>query len=287
MLLRLDSNRTGAGSSLFAVASGDSAHQQATRLRLADTSIQLSPINLANTPTLRTPTAGRVLLANNTGKVYAAVSLLGAGHVIGTTISSSFSWMLAGQSTAYSQVWSALLNELSPSVPQQETWNVEPAIPAVHEPATIRLQASQSAQPQAQVNGTTVYLDQDMLLPFQWTGRYWPLKSGWQTGIGLNGEPWYWYAFGEGGMGRTCGEQNAKGNAGVCRTGGTDEQGTRNKERGKGISNEGTEPQTPDSRLQTTVPLPKFWFFVVFLLSVAIYGLKINITTGSKILKNQ
>jgi hypothetical protein len=272
LLLRLDSNRTGAGSSLFAVASGDSAHQQATRLRLADTSIQLSPINLANTPTLRTPTAGRVLLANNTGKAYAAVSLLGAGHVIGTTISSSFSWMLAGQSTAYSQVWSALLNELSPSVPQQETWNVEPAIPVVHEPATIRLQASQSAQPQAQVNGTTVYLDQDMLLPFQWTGRYWPVKSGWQTGIGLNGEPWYWYAFGAGEWEnvRRTGMQREMQEFAAGR--GTDEQGTRNKEPGKAIANvepAGSEPQTPNSKLQTTIPLPKFWFFLVFLLSVA------------------
>jgi hypothetical protein len=266
LLLRLDSNRIGAGDSLFAVASGDSAHQQATRLHLVDTSIQLSPINLANTPTLRTPTAGRVLLASSTGKAYAAVSLLGAGHVIGTTISSSFTWMLAGQPTAYSQVWSALLNELSPSVQQQETWNVEPAIPAVQKPATIRLQANQPAMPQAQVNGTTVYLDQDMLLPFQWTGRYWPLRSGWQTGIGLNGEPWYWYAFGEDqwtNVRRTSRQRETQEFVG---RGGTDEQGTRNKERGK---DKGTKLQTTDYRPQTAIPLSKFWFFVLLLLSVA------------------
>ncbi len=69
-------------------------------------------------------------------------------------------------------------------------------MPSVNKPITILLRTNNNGLPQGQVDGTTVYLKNNYDLPFEWSGSFWPLKEGWQTGIQMNGDTYYWYAYG-------------------------------------------------------------------------------------------
>jgi hypothetical protein len=43
--------------------------------------------------------------------------------------------------------------------------------------------------------GVTMYLAEDGVLPYSWSGRYWPEAAGWQTVSRLQGDTSSWYAW--------------------------------------------------------------------------------------------
>jgi hypothetical protein len=43
----------------------------------------------------------------------------------------------------------------------------------------------------------TVYLAEDGVLPYSWSGRYWPGAAGWQTVRTLQGDTTWWYVWKE------------------------------------------------------------------------------------------
>lgn len=194
LLVRTDSTRSQFFSSFFPLARIDSA-RAGLRLQLADSSASLTPLQAGNTAAIRLSDLARPLLQTSGGNVYAASARYGAGKIAATTISNSFSWLLSGSSASYSTMWSALLHEIMPAQEQAESWNISTSLPYVNEPVTISLEAVQERPPLAQINNRTVTMTQDINFPFRWTGTYWPEHAGWQTGLQLNGSPWYWYAY--------------------------------------------------------------------------------------------
>lgn len=194
LLVRTDSTRSQFFSSFFPLARIDSA-RAGLRLQLADSSASLTPLQAGNTAAIRLTDLARPLLQTSGGNVYAASARYGAGKIAATTISNSFSWLLSGSSASYSTMWSALLHEIMPAQEQAESWNISTSLPYVNEPVTISLEAVQERPPLAQIDNRTVTMTQDINFPFRWTGTYWPEHAGWQTGIQLNGSPWYWYAY--------------------------------------------------------------------------------------------
>ncbi|MBV9987557.1 MAG: hypothetical protein JO301_07755, partial [Chitinophagaceae bacterium] len=266
LILRTDNDslRTGFHTALFALMPADSGAQQGTRLYLNDTATQLAPLHLSGTPALRAREGSKTLLTAG-GRSYAASTLFGAGKIVATTLNNSFNWILAGERDSYNNVWSALFNEAMGRDKAEESWTVQPWLPAVHEPATIILQSGQQQIPQAQINGAAVYLSQNINFPFQWTGSYWPAQPGWQTGIALNGTPWYWYAFDSKDWQTARMAQTEQETQRILNK----EQGTRNGGSTVTSNNFRTADsrlQTPDSKLQT---VPKFWFFLLFFIPLA------------------
>jgi hypothetical protein len=194
LLVRTDSTRSQFFSSLFPLARVDSV-RAGLRLQLTDSLSTLTPLQAGNTAVIRLTDLSKPLLQTSGGNVYAAAARYGAGKIAATTINNSFSWLLSGSTRSYSTMWSTLLHEIMPAQEQAESWDIITPLPSVNEPAIISLESVQERPPLAQLNNATVTMTQDLNFPFRWTGTYWPAHAGWQTGIQLNGSPWYWYAF--------------------------------------------------------------------------------------------
>jgi hypothetical protein len=115
----------------------------------------------------------------------------------------------------------------------------------------VRLQSAASI-PQGMFGNTVVYLAEDAGLPFDWRGKYWPEKEGWQWVSRPMGDTTWWYVWPAGAwkdLERMQRKERAREEAG--REG-------RSGERtgGEGTAGEGRE----------RVEFPKGWFFCLFLL---------------------
>ena len=135
------------------------------------------------------------LVYDKQNKAYVSSALYGSGKIVFTTLTNTYTWPLSGNEEAYKRYWATLLNKAATKPSADETWSVSPALPVINTPVQLQLQTSSTGIPQGEVNGTSVYLESDPGLPYQWSGTYYPRKQGWQTAIGLNGAPFYWYAF--------------------------------------------------------------------------------------------
>ena len=162
---------------------------------MLDTVSKLPALFTANSFFIRNKNNTQPLVQDNQNKVYVSLALFGSGKILFTTLTNTYSWALSGHENAYNQFWSTLLNKAITPFPAAEDWSVSPLLPLVNTPVQINLQTNTNGLPQGQINGASVYLKRNPDLPYEWSGRYYPEKKGWQTGIGLNGKPWYWYAY--------------------------------------------------------------------------------------------
>ncbi|MBS1664435.1 MAG: hypothetical protein JST68_25545 [Bacteroidetes bacterium] len=123
---------------------------------------------------------------------------LGAGRIV-RTAQSTFALALAGEEEKYAAYWSGLLRDVAKEE-EGIVWEWTPALPRVGEPVEARVSAGMGGMPQAMLGArsATVYLAEDGVLPFSWSGRYWPEKSGWQTASLLRGDTAFWYVWPEG-----------------------------------------------------------------------------------------
>jgi len=142
----------------------------------------------------------RVLLRDSAGRVEVGVVREGAGEVVYTN-QITFPMLLAGEQERYAAFWSSVLRR---DEPVQE-WRLEPALPRVQEPVRLSVQTGAAGIPQGVVGAgdrvgrqVNVYLAEDGVLPFKWSGVYWPTTAGWQTVRLLQGDTAWWYAWGAG-----------------------------------------------------------------------------------------
>ena len=181
-------------SALFPVRGGAKDSSQLLSLSLSDTDVKLPSLATANSFFIGAAHA-QPLVQDKQNKVYASVALWGLGKIVFTSLHNTYLWALSGGADAYNQYWSLLLNKAVTKPPEDEWWQVSPALPVVNSPVEIRLQTNRSQAPQALINGALVSLKNNFNLPYLWSGFYNPQKEGWQTGVGLDGKPWYWYAY--------------------------------------------------------------------------------------------
>jgi acyl-CoA hydrolase len=261
LIIRSDSAATARSfySGWFPLSHADSG-KQSVQLSLPDTSHDLPPLSIDHVQFIRPQYQARSLLADNRNRSFAAIALYGSGRIILTTLPNSYAWMLSGNNNAYHAVWSELLNAAIPEKTSEETWQVLAPLPKVHTPVTVALKTQASGIPQAEIAGTTIYMQQDPWLPYQWTGTYWPAKSGWQTGIGSNGQPWYWYTYTKEDWQSVEAFQKEQMNIAA---------GGESKRNGDQVPAGTQQPGVGDSVNSTRQPVNKRWFFLVFLFSVA------------------
>lgn len=181
-------------SAMFPAKSGLKDSVRLLNLSLSDTSIKLPSLAAVNSFFIGAGNA-QPLVQDKQNKVYTSTALWGVGKIVFTSLQNTFLWALSGHEEAYNQYWSVLLNKALTTSPEEEVWQVFPAIAVTNEPAVIQLQTNSDAPPQALVNGVAVHLKNNSDLPYLWTGIYYPQREGWQAGVGMNGKPWYWYAY--------------------------------------------------------------------------------------------
>ncbi|PSL46228.1 hypothetical protein CLV51_103204 [Chitinophaga niastensis] len=118
------------------------------------------------------------LVTDSAGHNYVQLSLSGAGKLLHTNITNTYSWLLADRTTAYQQYWSALLEAVARKKVIPEQWSFSPRIPTIHQPVTITLESG--AVPTVHTSGAAVYMAQHPFLHNIYTGNCWPQHAGWQ-----------------------------------------------------------------------------------------------------------
>nr|WP_295871217.1 hypothetical protein [uncultured Chitinophaga sp.] len=126
------------------------------------------------------------LVTDSLHRAYVTVSLAGAGKLVRTHLFNTYSWQLEGQSAAYSQYWSALLEAAARKKAAAEKVTVHPTIARVYQPLDLQLETT--ATPALQADGISLPLAQHPWLLYRYSGTWWPLKAGWQqisSGTGI------------------------------------------------------------------------------------------------------
>lgn len=128
------------------------------------------------------------LVTDSLHRAYVTVSLAGAGKLVRTHLLNTYSWQLEGQSTAYGQYWSAILEAAARKKATVEKITFTPAIARVYHPLDIQLETT--ATPALQAGGVTLPLVQHPWLNDHYTGTWWPVKTGWQQVTTNTGASW-------------------------------------------------------------------------------------------------
>jgi hypothetical protein len=135
------------------------------------------------------------LVYDEQGHISSSSTIYGSGKIVFTTLSNTYSWVLAGNETDYTALWAMLIDKASRKTPATQQWAASPQFPPVGEAATLILNGPASLPLQIKSGTSNLAFAQNPTLPFSWTATYWPTQNGWQQ-ITQNGSPVYqWYAF--------------------------------------------------------------------------------------------
>lgn len=175
------------------IAAGDSGQQ--VNLYLLDSAGKMPATTIGNHVFIQNQTTTQPIVFDKQNRIYVNSSLYGSGKIVLTTLTNTYNWALSGNQNEYDRFWTELLNKAAPKSATDESWSISPALPQINKPAQLQVQINNTGILQGQVNGNPVYLRANYDLPYQWTGTYYPVKQGWQTGIQLNGNSFFWYAY--------------------------------------------------------------------------------------------
>lgn len=250
LIVRVDSMTQGNAfySRRFPLVTLRSEPGQKISLQLTDSSELLQPLNIENPFIIALQKGTLPLVTDKNYRVFVNSMLYGSGKIILSTVPNTFSWALSGNQTAYDNYWSELLNNAAGKKTVEENWQATPLLPELNKPVSIFLTTANTVLPQAQLEGSTVPLINQADLPFTWTGTFWPQKPGWQAGIQLNGDAWYWYAYGK---------QDWKNVRAATKIQLTKQMAAEN-----GVKN----VTGAGSAVSQWVAIKKVWFFLLFLL---------------------
>lgn len=132
------------------------------------------------------------LVINSQNQVLANSSMLGEGKIIFSTLTNTYSWVLAGNHTDYSNYWSALISKVA-RIDTAANSTIEVAdIPTIDQPA--ELQISRGDPSPIKINGQAIPAVQHATIPFEWNLTYWPATTGWQSLTENNNVNW-WFSY--------------------------------------------------------------------------------------------
>jgi len=175
----------------FTINTTSNSEQKTLQLQFNNTKEQL----LVMQPNyLQANTATQTLVTDDSTKIMAAVSILGMGKIVATTLNATYSLILQNKQASYYQLWSLLLQKAAKQTSEDINVTVKPSIIYPYQQATIQLESA--TQPLGvTVQQTTMALQQQVQLPYLWSASYWPKQIGWQRIEIKNGLSKYWYVF--------------------------------------------------------------------------------------------
>lgn len=186
-------------------------------------------------------------LRDQQNRILAATALYGAGRVLATTVNNSFVWQLSGQGHRYNLYWQYLLTSVAPKSIQNQSWQLNTALPRKDEPLKIRFRSNSTA-PSFQVGETALYPAQDYFLTDEWNTTYWPRRQGWHAVM-----------------------ENAEGRAWLYVYDHNDWTGVKNAERIRqtilGANNSVSATTSPAGEVSETKEVAPYYFFLLFVAS--------------------
>ena len=279
-----------------ALQAGNEAEQASLRRQVAEKGmgliIKADSVAAANWEGISVTSPGtQPLLRDSLSRVVVSSGIYGAGKLVFTTLNTTYARMLSGAKKEYAAYWSLVLQKVARESEPVDDWQFSPELPRLNEPVEVLLQTGKSGLPQGEFVSDNiphaVYLAQAPLLPFYWQGRYWPTTAGWQSSTTLHGDSSWWYAW----SGKdwpeisrrqrreeteeyilaqrqvATGKAAAMGRAGTPGRTVTDRDSTTGHvaaDRDSAMAH-ARDGQQDDARER--VPLPKVWFYILFLIS--------------------
>ncbi|MBC7650617.1 MAG: hypothetical protein H7101_02585 [Deinococcales bacterium] len=136
----------------------------------------------------------QVLVKNSTQNSLASLSLFGTGKIVATTLNNTYTLQLQNKQNYYTQLWTMLLKKATKKASPEDIWSIHPNMSYINQKTALSLETSAEIA-FGIVGSTKIYLQQNELLPFKWSGTYWPNKAGWHTIISANNTTYNWYVF--------------------------------------------------------------------------------------------
>jgi len=235
----------------------------------------------AGHPYIKDRSGTQPLLRDSLSRTLVSKGLYGSGKLVFTTLTSTYSRMLAGDQKEYAAFWSSVLGTVSRDETAMSSWRFFPDRPGVDDPVRVLLQANEPGLSQGQMDESILYFNQHPILPFYREGRYWPERAGWQLARGPQGDSTWWYAWGAGdwknlrreerrretlqfireqGTRRKMGTAGGKGEAAEGKTG-----AGGGKVEGVGRTGEMTMKESRGGGAERAL-IAKGWFYIIFLI---------------------
>ncbi|MEO6315452.1 MAG: hypothetical protein ABIU63_00975 [Chitinophagaceae bacterium] len=136
----------------------------------------------------------QVILKDAQSNIFASAVAFGNGKIIATTLQNTFSMALAGNTTAYQQLWWLLLNKVAKKQYPEEVWRTSSFFASVNNPALLEAETNAAPAQTAMAGRTTIYLEEGSL-PYSRTGTYWPGEMGWQDYPDIQKAGGNWYVY--------------------------------------------------------------------------------------------
>ncbi|HVU57399.1 MAG TPA: hypothetical protein VHD83_20190 [Puia sp.] len=145
----------------------------------------------------------RSMLRDSLNRILVSESMYGAGKILLTRLTATYTRLLAGERKEYAALWTRILRQAARKGEATEHWHFSPALPEVDHPVNVLLQTAASMPTGWLEEGDDetfvyVYLAQHPYLPFYWSGIYWPRTPGWHAAHTENGEYGWWYVWKKG-----------------------------------------------------------------------------------------
>ena len=180
-------------SKLFPLIELNNPNKKDSQLQFANTSTVLE---IEEQRYIKQQLNTQVLVKDSKQNSLTSMALFGTGKLLGTALNNTYSLVLKNKQSDYSQLWSLLLQKASKKSFTMDNWNVYPTIPHINQQVNLTLETT-AVPTFGQIGSTKVYLKQNENLPFEWSGKYWPLNSGWHNISTPNSNVKYWYVFKE------------------------------------------------------------------------------------------
>jgi hypothetical protein len=123
----------------------------------------------------------QTLAADSSNQILVASSLYGQGKIVLTTINDTYSWVLAGNTVAYTSYWGNLIGKAARKKTRPINISFNQPFPRVNQQLLINIETKAGNAPSIIIGGSNIYPKQSINLPFVWQGTYWPEQAGWQT----------------------------------------------------------------------------------------------------------
>lgn len=189
------------------------------------------------------------LITDQHARTLSSSRMLGLGKIIVTTVPNSYAWWLAGKTDDYASYWTLLLNKAAKKNVTSEAWEQNTFFPRKDMELQVGLQTAADTIPNLQVSMEAIHPRQHSFLPYEWSGKYWPMKSGWSMLRSSGQSPAWTYVYGE---------DEWRGILSAEKTISTNEFAALNR-------------TVTNGKLNTIVhiEIPKIYFFLLFLISTS------------------
>lgn len=149
----------------------------AFKITAENTSLNVLPF--AQSLFLKPGTNDQTLVVDAKSRAVVSTQLLGMGQVMGSTISATYQWQLAGKSTDYTAFWSTLLDKASRKKQMTQTIQLVPQFTTVDERTRLIVSGADDKVPDVRLGTLKLSPRQNMELPFEWDAIFWPSQLGW------------------------------------------------------------------------------------------------------------